>query len=84
MNFDSLIIDMIERFLADQCPPGRVREIEQGASSEALWSELAELGLPDLLLPESEGGAAATLQTAERVFEACGAAALPVPLAFTI
>ena len=83
-SFDQLIIDTIESFLAEQCPYERVRQIEQGASSsEALWSELADLGFPNLLLPEEEGGAAASMQTAGRVFDACGAAALPVPLAFT-
>jgi len=83
MSLDPLIVDAVERFLAEQCPSERVRQIEQGGSPDALWSELAELGLPDLLLPEEKGGAAASMQTAARVFDACGAAALPVPLAFT-
>jgi alkylation response protein AidB-like acyl-CoA dehydrogenase len=84
MNVDPMIVDVVERFLADQCPPGQVRRIEQGAAAAALWSGLAELGLPDLLLPEDAGGAAASMSTTERVATACGAAALPVPLAFTL
>lgn len=83
MNLDTLIIDAFGQWLEGEVTPERVRRIDLGESSDALWRSLAEQGFADLLLPEALGGAAANGQTACQLLFAAGACALPLPLAST-
>ena len=56
---DQLLLQKTVRdFLRAECPPERVRalwETESGRSPE-LWRQLADVGLPGLLVPEGRGG----------------------------
>jgi alkylation response protein AidB-like acyl-CoA dehydrogenase len=79
-----LVSDTVEQLLAEASPPRRVREIEEGGSSSALWGAIAESGFLDALVPEEHGGAALGLSGALPILLACGRHAVPVPLAHTM
>lgn len=53
-------------------------------SNQPSWAEVAELGLPDLLVPEQAGGFGGTWQDAQSVMRLCGFHGLDLPLAETI
>jgi acyl-CoA dehydrogenase len=50
----------------------------------ALWNQVAEIGLPGLLVPESGGGAGGQWRDAQVVMAAMGQFATPLPLAETM
>ncbi len=53
-----LLADTIGRYLADNCPTTRVREVMESESGHdgELWGGLVELGLAGLLVPVAHGG----------------------------
>ncbi|MEH6909655.1 MAG: acyl-CoA dehydrogenase family protein [Oceanicoccus sp.] len=52
-----LLQDMTSKYLAEQVSLARVREVATNESSNAaIWRELAELGIPGLMIPEVNGG----------------------------
>src|SRR5690606_41088419 len=53
-----LLEQTLRRWLAEQVPVARVREIaaRDDAAGAALWQGLAELGVLGLLVPEAHGG----------------------------
>ena len=62
----------------------RTRELLDGpgpAFDEDLWKALVEMGWPDVLVAEPQGGGGGGLRELCVLAEAAGAAALPVPLA---
>lgn len=65
---DHLLLDMADKLFAE-APD---------------WSAVAELGLPDLLVPEAAGGFGGTWQDAHGVMRLAGFHALDLPLAETI
>jgi acyl-CoA dehydrogenase len=77
----SLLSDSFEKLLARACHPATVRAVEREADASTLWAEIEASGYPDLLVPDA-GGAA--LRDAFPLWLACGAHALPLPLAQTM
>jgi alkylation response protein AidB-like acyl-CoA dehydrogenase len=73
-----------ETWIADVCPPDAVRAIDGGGSPAALWSQIESSGYLDALVPESHGGAGLALAAVQPLVRACGAHAVPVPLAETM
>ncbi|MGX9790009.1 acyl-CoA dehydrogenase family protein [Mycobacterium sp. MMS18-G62] len=75
----------LRRFLSDQEPPARVREVASAdGHDERLWRRLCgELDLPGLHAPARYGGAGASLIETAIVFEEVGRALVPIPLAST-
>jgi alkylation response protein AidB-like acyl-CoA dehydrogenase len=72
----------VRDFLAGRCTPERIRalwESESGRSAE-LWAELAELGIPGLLVPAERGGMGLDETDAVLIHEEIGRAALAEPL----
>lgn len=74
--------DTVRALLENECPPSHVRE---GLTADthhdpALWSLLAEMGLPGLIVPEQYGGSGFELLDAALVAEVAGEGALPGPL----
>ena len=86
MNFDlsdeqRLLEETVERFLANECPRSRVRELfdsERGFDDQ-VWRGLGELGALGLHLPEDVGGAGLELLDLAVVAEAMGRHATPGP-----
>ena len=76
-----LLEQTVRGFLADQVPIERVRELrdEDCPNQRAIWSQLAELGVTGVLVPEEQGGAGLSLLDAALVSQSLGHAATPTP-----
>jgi alkylation response protein AidB-like acyl-CoA dehydrogenase len=76
-----LLQETIRSFVANECPPPRLREIfDSGAGTDpALWSGIVEMGLAGLVIPESHGGAGMELLETALVTEVMGNGVLPGP-----
>lgn len=79
-----LLSDSVERLLRERCTPKHVAAIEAGAPGDALWRATLELGLADALVTDVRGGAGLGLRDVFPVLLACGAHAVPLPLAQTM
>lgn len=73
----------IRSFCAGRCGIDQLRELEGQGFASDLWSELAELGIFGLRLPEAEGGVGLGTADAVLVFEELGRALVPGPLAWS-
>ena len=71
-----LLEETVRSFLADRVPIARVRELEERdtPNDPRIWSELAELGVAGILVPEAQGGSGLTLLDAALVFFETGRA----------
>lgn len=78
---DALLGESFERLLQGICRPAVVREVERSLDAARLWAEIEASGFADLLAP-GEGGAG--LREGFPLWLACGAHALPLPLAQTM
>jgi hypothetical protein len=76
--------DSAERLFGEVCTPTVIRQIEGGADTANLWSELSSVGFTDALLPESANGAALTLTEVWPMLFSMGRHALPLPYAHTL
>jgi alkylation response protein AidB-like acyl-CoA dehydrogenase len=76
-----LLKDTVKRFLAEQCPTTRVRQIMESTTGhdEKLWSGLMDLGVGGLLIPAAHGGLERELLDLALVAEELGYAAAPGP-----
>jgi alkylation response protein AidB-like acyl-CoA dehydrogenase len=76
-----LLRDTVRKLCAEYSPVAVVRAMEDDPRGvpDALWKQLAELGLLGVLVPEAYGGSAQTLLEAVIVFEELGRALAPTP-----
>ncbi|MGE4606768.1 MAG: acyl-CoA dehydrogenase family protein, partial [Myxococcota bacterium] len=87
MHFDfnddqRLLQQTVRDFLAAECPVDRIRgfwDTETGRSPE-LWNQLAEIGIPGLLVPEAHDGLGMDETDLVLLLEETGRAALAEPL----
>ncbi|UCE86948.1 MAG: acyl-CoA/acyl-ACP dehydrogenase [Deltaproteobacteria bacterium] len=82
LSEDQLLLEQTVRgFLADRVPIERVRELRDAAcpNDRTLWSELAELGVCGIRVPEAQDGSGLGLLDAAIVAQALGRAATPSP-----
>jgi alkylation response protein AidB-like acyl-CoA dehydrogenase len=85
-NEDQLLFQSTVRdFLANECTPeGILAAWDDGRShSPALWEQLAELGVPGLLVPDAHDGMGMSEIDSVLLFEEAGRAALPEPVVAT-
>lgn len=76
--------DGIRSFLEGRVPFDRIPELEKaGGVDRALWSELAEMGVFALRLPESEGGVDLGFSDAVLVFAELGRRLVPGPIVWS-
>lgn len=76
-----LLRDTVRDALRRRATSARIREVmhtDEGIDHDG-WSELAQLGLVGLLIPESDGGSGAGFAEAAIIAEELGRALLPVP-----
>lgn len=76
-----MLLDTLERVLADHCTPERVQAADQGGFDAALWQVLQELGYPLAGVPEDAGGIGLPLPDLCALLRVCGRHCAPVPLA---
>lgn len=80
-----LLQSTVREFLQGEVPPEAVRalwETETGRSPK-LWKQLAEIGLPGLLVPEEHGGMGMSEEEMVLLVEEAGRAALAEPVIAT-
>jgi alkylation response protein AidB-like acyl-CoA dehydrogenase len=76
--------DGIANFCASRCSVVELRRIDEaGGFDAALWRDLADLGVFQLMIEESEQGLGLGVADAVLVFEALGERLVPGPLVFT-
>ncbi len=87
MNFsfseDQLLFrDSVRDFLSNEVTTDLIRSLWETDTgrSQTLWSQLAELGLTGMLVPEEHGGLGMNEEDFILIAEECGRAALPEPL----
>ena len=80
------IRDAAAEFLAGECTPALVRQVETGAMqySPELWSTFAENGWLQLCLSKRAGGEALALPYLGLLFEVSGYHIAPIPLHATM
>lgn len=78
-----LLQGAVREFLRKECTPEAVRALwaDERGHSPALWSQLAELGVPGALVPEAQGGMGLDERDLVLLLEEVGRAALPGPVA---
>lgn len=75
----TMLKDMLKRFLADEFPLEVVRQrLGEGCADEK-WQRTVDLGICGLLVPEEYGGSEVSLLDAQIVAEEMGAAVAPIP-----
>ncbi len=83
-----LLEETIRKFLREQVPITRVREIRDACEKDretgcpndrGIWSQLAELGVTGILIPEAQGGSELSLLDAALVSQSLGYSATPAP-----
>ena len=77
----SILLEQVERLLADRSGPELLRATERGEWPGALWAEAEALGLPLAMAPEAMGGAGLGWEDAAAVWQVLGRHAAPLPLA---
>lgn len=77
----NMLRDMVRGVCAAEAPLETVRDMEDDADGVArsLWTQLGELGINGLMLPEEYGGAGMSLIEGAIVYEELGRALAPVP-----
>jgi acyl-CoA dehydrogenase len=76
-----ILVEQVDRLLADRGGPAVLRAAEHGEWPEALWAEAEALGLPLALAPEAMGGAGLGWDDAVAVWQALGRHGAALPLA---
>ena len=76
-----MLRDMVRGLCGELSPLERVRELEDDPDGIArdLWQRFGELGLCDLMVPESEGGSGMSLIDGVVLYEELGRSLAPVP-----
>ena len=75
-----LLQDTIMQFLAEEFPLEKVRKISSGKYSDAMvWEGLTKLGIPGLLIPETQGGVGLGYLEAAIISECLGYNVTPTP-----
>ncbi|MBW2315651.1 MAG: acyl-CoA/acyl-ACP dehydrogenase [Deltaproteobacteria bacterium] len=86
LSEDQLLLeDTVRKFLAEQVPIERVRELRERDCpyDPEVWAALAELGVAGILVPEAQGGSGLALLDAALVAESLARAATPAPFLAT-
>ena len=81
---DPLLVETLTRMLEEHCTPEVGDRAEQGEWPQALWDTLEAAGLPLAWVPETRGGAGASLADGFRIVRVAARYAAPVPLAETL
>lgn len=76
-----MLLDTLQRVLADHCTAERVQAADAGGFDAALWQVLEELGYPLVAVPEQLGGVGLTLPDQCALLRLAGRHCAPVPLA---
>lgn len=76
-----MLHDMTDRLFGEECTASARAEAEHGEWPARLWQQIEEIGLTVAAIPESEGGAGASLADTMVIMRGLGRHAVPLPLA---
>ncbi len=76
----SILLEQVERLMADNVTPALLRQVEAGEFPQALWAEVEALGLATALVPEAQGGAGLNWDDAAALWQVLGRHNAAVPL----
>lgn len=80
----AMIVETLDRMLAESCTPDQVRRWDKGAAVDGLWDELVALGVLPALVPEDAGGVGLAIADLGELAMLFGRHLVPVPLSDTI
>lgn len=80
---DRTLVETVDRLLRDHCTHETVQEAEAAGWANDMWAPLAAMGAPWVGLSADDGGSGGTWADALAVLRACGAHAVPLPVAET-
>lgn len=82
----NMLRDSASRFLANECPFEKVKELEESAEgySPDLWKQVAELGWLGMAFPEEHGGFGGTFMDLVVIQEEIGKTLFPSPFFSTV
>lgn len=80
----AILLEQVERLLADAGGVAALREVEAGGLPQALWTGMLAQGLTLALVPEEAGGAGLSWGDAAALWRALGRHGAPVPVAETM
>jgi len=83
-NVGDMLRETADRLFQAHCDTATQRAADQGTWPAALWSAIAEAGLPRALVPEEAGGFGVAVADALSLLKVAGAHAVPLPLAETM
>jgi len=83
-NVGDMLRETADRLFQANCDTATQRAADQGTWPAALWSAIAEAGLPRALVPEEAGGFGVAVADALSLLKVAGAHAVPLPLAETM
>jgi acyl-CoA dehydrogenase len=78
-----MLLETAGRFFTERCDRAVVNNVEKGVWPADLWTEIEEMGLPLIAVPEDKGGVGGTLADMLALLRLAGEHAVPVPLAET-
>ena len=81
---DPLITETTDRIFTSLCTPALVNDAENGQWPAPLWAALTQAGLEKTWVPQSLGGAGASVADGFAVARIAGRHAAPVPIADTL
>jgi acyl-CoA dehydrogenase len=82
-SVDTLLVDTVERLLANACAFEVVEAAESEGWCAPAWDALAEVGFPWVSISEAAGGSGGSFADAMTVLRSIGRHAAPVPVAET-
>lgn len=80
----SIIIDTVERLFDEQINHDLILATREGRWPDEAWQAIVNLGLPQAMVGEEDGGIGLSASDALDIVRLAGAAALPLPLGETI
>lgn len=79
-----ILVEQVERLVADAGGVAPLRELEAGGFPQSLWDGLSEQGLALALVPEDAGGVGLSWGDAAALWQVLGKHGAPVPMAETM
>ena len=73
-----MLLDTAGRFFAERCGKDIVNGVEKGVWPVDFWTEIEEMGLPLVAVPEDKGGVGGSLADMMAVLRLVGENAVPV------
>lgn len=82
-DIEKILMDTTTKIMKERCTKELVNDAERGIYPKQLWTELEEMGITTVGVPEEAGGTGFGYKEGLNILRTAGAYAAPVPLAET-